>query len=158
MDGDSREISEPDQPGELCYRGPYVMIGYAETVDDLATAETLDELRTGDIGCRNAEGLYYLVGRSARFVKLFGMRIGLDDLESYARARGIAAACTGTDDKIVVAVVGAPLDQPAKRDFAEGLMIPLKHFVFLACSEIPRLGNGKVDYQTLLAQAERVET
>ena len=128
IDADGREISKPDEAGELCYRGPNVMIGYADSVADLATSTALDELRTGDIGCRNEAGLYYVVGRTARFVKPFGVRIGLDDLERYLSSLGLVAACTGSDDCIVVAIAGEDVDSNVGQILAEKLRLPLSHF------------------------------
>lgn len=88
--------------GELVYRGPNVMLGYAHGPDDLALGRTVTELRTGDIGRRQPDGLYEVVGRVGRFVKPFGLRIDLDRVEQVLAGLGYAAACTGDDDVIVI--------------------------------------------------------
>src|SRR5690606_2200605 len=67
--------------GELVYRGANVMLGYAETPADLALGRTIHELRTGDLARRTSTGLYEVVGRRSRFIKLFGLRIDLDQVE-----------------------------------------------------------------------------
>lgn len=43
--------------GELVYRGPNVMMGYAHRPEDLALGSEVDVLRTGDIARRGADGL-----------------------------------------------------------------------------------------------------
>lgn len=50
IDEDANEMFEHNKRGELCIRGPTVMVGYL--TNPKATAETLDQdgwLRTGDI-------------------------------------------------------------------------------------------------------------
>ena len=70
---------QPDDVGELVYRGPNVMMGYAQHPDDLAEGALLDELRTGDLARFHADdGVFEIVGRRSRFVKPFGLRIDLD--------------------------------------------------------------------------------
>ena len=96
-----------DGTGELVYRGPNVMMGYANSAADLGKGPELDELRTGDIALRKSNGLYQIVGRAARFVKLFGIRVDLQRIESVLEADGLAVCATGTDDQLVVAVEGS---------------------------------------------------
>ena len=53
------------------------------------------------IGMR--DGCYYIVGRMGRFLKLFGMRIGLDECEQIIKGKyPIECACVGTDEKMTV--------------------------------------------------------
>ena len=47
-----------DAVGELVYRGPNVMMGYAHGPADLALGKTVDTLHTGDIARRGPDGLY----------------------------------------------------------------------------------------------------
>ena len=75
-----------DDVGELIYRGPNVMLGYAERPEDLALGRTIDELATGDLARYDPVGdVYEIVGRSSRFVKPFGVRVDLDAFESWLR-------------------------------------------------------------------------
>nr|MDQ3385790.1 AMP-binding protein [Actinomycetota bacterium] len=78
-----------DGVGELVFEGPNVMLGYAEGPADLAEGATTAELRTGDLARRTPEGLYEVVGRRSRFVKLFGLRIDLDQVELVLRGAGV---------------------------------------------------------------------
>ena len=68
-------IDVPEVPGELVYRGPNVMMGYAERRADLARGAEIEALRTGDLAVRRADGCYRIVGRLSRFSKLAGLRV-----------------------------------------------------------------------------------
>lgn len=104
-DGDIIEGSE--ETGELRYIGPNVMMGYAAEVEDLADADGQGGvLMTGDLGRRDEDGYYYVVGRLKRFIKVFGNRIGLDEVEAQLREENYDVAVTGRDDLLVVAFRG----------------------------------------------------
>ncbi len=85
------ENAGEDGVGELVYRGPNVMMGYAEAPEDLAAASTLAELRTGDLARRHEDGLFEVVGRVSRFVKVFGLRVDLDRVQRLLAGEGIDA-------------------------------------------------------------------
>jgi peptidoglycan/LPS O-acetylase OafA/YrhL len=142
--------------GELIYRGPNVMMGYAYEREDLERGPELDELATGDIAVRTRDGLFRIVGRSSRIVKPFGLRVSLDDLESILAADGIPAAVTGNDGLIVVAVTSAPPDDLASC-LALRLKLPEGLFHVSLYGDLPRLPNGKTDYRAILdaASAQR---
>lgn len=146
--------------GEIVYRGPNVMLGYAESPADFARGRDSDVLHTGDVARRirtDGDGdLYEIVGRRSRFVKPFGQRIDLDHLGSLLRTAGYAAEVTGTDDLLVVAVPGSPdaAAVAAVRALVVGrVQLPGGAVAVLAVDEVPRLANGKVDHQTLIARA-----
>src|SRR5919107_1912913 len=91
---------------ELVYCGPNVMLGYAEQPEDLALGRMVTELPTGDLARRGASGLYEIVGRRSRFVKIVGLRVDLGQVERLLGDLGVAAAAAGTDDAVVAAVEG----------------------------------------------------
>ncbi|WP_230205318.1 AMP-binding protein [Parafrankia elaeagni] len=151
-------VPDPDQPsrGELIYRGPNVMMGYAAGVADLAAGATVQALATGDIARRAPDGLYEIVGRASRFVKLFGLRIDLDRTELLLAEHGLNAACVGTDDQLTAVVAtadGADLDQAAAV-LTSRLRLPVSHVRVLAVKDIPRRPNGKIDYPALRTLTE----
>lgn len=95
-----RNDAPPSEPatGEVVYEGPNVMMGYASGSGDLQHGDELHGvLRTGDIGYLDDERFLYLVGRSKRIAKVFGLRINLDELELLIREHGPAAVVAGTD-------------------------------------------------------------
>ena len=72
---DGATIDEASTPGELVYYGANVMMGYAETREDLAKGDEMKgRLPTGDIAIRDEEGFYTIVGRKKRFLTMFGKR------------------------------------------------------------------------------------
>src|SRR5690606_20996277 len=77
-----------DGSGEVVVRGPGVMMGYAEHTDDLALGAMLTELRTGDLGRVDRNGVLRIVGRRSGFVKVMGLRIDLASVESALEAAG----------------------------------------------------------------------
>ena len=102
-----------DDEGELIYHGPNVMLGYAQSPEDFALGRTIDYLCTGDLARRRPDGLYEIVGRRSRFLKLFGLRVDLDQLEHRLRLDGIQALCTGDDTGLIVAVAKGTPDPAA---------------------------------------------
>ncbi|NQZ60076.1 MAG: AMP-binding protein, partial [Lentisphaeraceae bacterium] len=145
-----REITETDTAGELVYSGPNVMMGYAESRSDLIKPAEVKELRTGDIACKNNEGLYYIVGRQSRFLKLFGLRINLDEVETFLRRQGYEAICGGTDQQLVV--LSTNIGQAAKIKEMIISQYKLSPTVVTAIEEdkIPLLPSGKINYKKLI--------
>ncbi|MET0473562.1 MAG: non-ribosomal peptide synthetase [Mycobacterium sp.] len=143
----------PDDVGELVYRGPNVMMGYAHRPADLASGPTVDVLRTGDVARRNASGLYEIVGRISRFVKLYGLRIDLQQVEASLRADGVTAICTDGDGVLLVAATDRPVgcDVGLLAAGASGLARSAVRVIDV--DEIPRLPTGKPDFQRLREMA-----
>jgi acyl-CoA synthetase (AMP-forming)/AMP-acid ligase II len=141
----------PDSPdpwtGELVYAGPNVMMGYAEGPADLAQGRVVTELRTGDLARVNQAGLIEIVGRRSRFVKLFGLRIDLQQTEELLAAAGHVAACVGDDNALQIAVVGsAHASETVRRLVAQRFGLPGHAIAVCAVSDLPRLESGKPDY------------
>ena len=141
-----------DGTGELVYRGANVMMGYAHDVDDLARGATVDALRTGDIARRGRDGLYEVIGRTSRFVKIYGLRIDLQQVETMLRHQGVPALCTDNGDRLAVA---ACADDPVDvRRLTSGVTGLPAGVIDAACvQELPTLPSGKPDYQTARALA-----
>ncbi len=137
--------------GELVYSRPNVMLGYAQTPEDLRLGRTMDELRTGDLARRNADGLYEVVGRRSRFVKIVGLRVDLGQVERILLDLGIQAASAGTDKLLVVAVEGEHDPALLGKLLAQGMGLPRAALEVHAVRELPRLVSGKLDYPAVLA-------
>ena len=156
LDDDGRPVDEADVPGQLVYSGPNVMMGYAERTEDLALDETPAQLHTGDIASRTRDGLFYIVGRTTRFVKLFGLRVNLDDLETQLQVSLPGARCAGDDQRIVIAVLEEQRHAAviAMGELARATHLPEFVFRITVLSSIPLLRTGKADYVAILATAE----
>jgi acyl-CoA synthetase (AMP-forming)/AMP-acid ligase II/acyl carrier protein len=152
--------------GELVYRGPNVMLGYAEGSDHLALGRTVHELHTGDLGRRTPDGLFVVVGRASRFLKLFGLRVDLDRTETLLAERGVVAVCTGDDRAVVIgvettALAGLDPDAalPDRVERLRGLVssllgLPRRAVRVVVAEELPRLASGKPDLRRLRASAD----
>jgi len=138
-----------DDVGELVYRGPNVMMGYAHGPADLELGKTVETLRTGDIARLCPDGLYEVVGRNSRFVKMYGLRIDLQQIEAALRGRGMRAFCASDDDALVVAVAGGQDDRDVQRAAAEAAGVPAGAVRVVTVDELPLLPSGKPDYETV---------
>ena len=138
-----------DGAGELVYQGPNVMMGYAQSRADLALGSTLAELRTGDIARQGADGLYEVIGRASRFVKMYGLRIDLHQLEAQLRGRGVTALCTGDGDRIALAYSGAPGESEVSRAAADVAGLPPAAVTAVRVTTLPRTASNKPDYRAV---------
>ncbi len=99
------EITESEIQGELVYQGENVALGYACCHDDLIKEdEWKGVLHTGDVAKRDSDGYYYITGRKKRFIKLFGNRVNLDEVERLLKDQfeGVDFACSGRDDNLKI--------------------------------------------------------
>lgn len=102
-DREGCSITDLNVEGELVYFGENVSLGYATNIDDLALGDQNNKiLHTGDIAYKGESGYYYITGRKKRFLKLFGIRVGLDQLENSLNALGVNCICGGKDDQLKV--------------------------------------------------------
>jgi acyl-CoA synthetase (AMP-forming)/AMP-acid ligase II len=146
LDGEA----DPDV-GELVYTGPNVMLGYADGPADLAAGRTVAELHTGDVARCGADGLYEIVGRRSRFVKVFGLRIDLHRVEAGLEADGVTACCVARDEELVVAVEAAGQRTHLGRLIAQRCGLPPRAVRVVVVPRLPRLPSGKVDHRAVAA-------
>jgi hypothetical protein len=145
---------ELDGVGELVYRGPNVMLGYANGPADLALGRTVDELRTGDLARQLPNGMFEIVGRVSRFVKLFGRRVDLDQVERDLETGGVEARCAGSDRQLVVAVCSVEDVETAQRFLIDALGLTASVVRVCRFDDFPRLANGKIDYSAITQAGE----
>ena len=146
---DGSVIEEAGVDGELVYSGPNVTLGYATCRSDLAKGdERAGVLHTGDIARRDNDGFYYITGRKGRFLKVYGNRVGLDELESILARNGITAACTGEDDHVRIYVESRSAKQAVEVAALE-TGLNQKAFEGIELSELPRSSAGKLRYSEL---------
>ena len=150
IDDQGAVIDQPDVPGELCYRGPNVSLGYATCREELANGDDNGGvLHTGDVAKRDAEGFYYIVGRKKRFLKIFGNRVNLDEVQALLLKRGIESACVGKDDAMKVYVVTGTDCNAVRQLLAELTHLNQSAFTVLNIDAIPRNDAGKILYSKL---------
>lgn len=132
--------------GELIYRGPNVMMGYATEENHLSEAATTDKLMTGDIAEVTSDGLFRIIGRAKRFIKILGKRISLDQVESFLAESGVKCVAAGNDSKLVLLVSSGDLSY-AKNQVCFKFSLPVRGVIVEPIDSIPLLPSGKIDYR-----------
>jgi acyl-CoA ligase (AMP-forming) (exosortase A-associated) len=166
------ELCKPGEVGELVQRGSTVSLGYWERPELTAAmfrphpfvpADQRDGEKvcySGDLVMTDEEGFLYFVGRRDTMIKSSGYRISPTEVEEalFQSGRVGGAAVIGVPDELLGQHIKAflvPKEQPPTDPgeiialCAERLpryMVP-KTIEYL--DELPKMPNGKVDYQTL---------
>ena len=152
IDMDGNPITTPNTEGEMCYRGRNVTMGYARCREDLLKGDERNGfIRTGDLAYFDEDGCYYIVGRMGRFLKLFGMRVGLDECERIVKGKfqGLECACVGTDEKMLVYLKDETYKELVKEELVARLKLVAKSFEVRIIKEIPKNEAGKTLYAKL---------
>ncbi|WP_214567793.1 AMP-binding protein [Aliiroseovarius lamellibrachiae] len=147
---------ERSSEGNLVVNSPSIMMGYAETADDLSKGDQMaGKLMTGDLVEEPELGLFRIIGRKNRFIKLQGNRVSLSDVEIKLGELGFPVCCSGEDDTLVVFTEQSDTD--IIRSTAIGLFsFPTRSLKVVHIEAFPRRSNEKIDYAALqlLAQEE----
>lgn len=152
MDEDGSVITKPDQTGELVYEGANVTMGYAECGEDLILGDTRGGvLHTGDMARADADGYYYIVGRKKRFLKIYGNRVNLDEMDRLIKGAfdGIDCAAGGVDDHLYIFVTDAGQAETVKHFVVEKTRLNPAAFRMVVLDEIPKNDAGKTLYREL---------
>lgn len=152
---DGTEITGWGMTGELVYEGPNVMMGYARNRADLSLGQGSRRLCTGDMAERTEVGYFRLVGRAKRFVKLYGLRINLDQIDRALEADGLAGLAVGVDDALVVMTTVPDQSDRIRMRVAALCGVPEASVAVHPMADVPLLANGKTD---LRAVADRART
>lgn len=146
---DGSKIESIEEEGELIYKGPNVMLGYAGNRESLHGVTPLSELATGDTGKRNSEGLFTLTGRLKRFIKLYGQRINLDELEARFRSDGYEVLCTGQDQALLLGCLDDTSEEALKIWVHQHLAVHPGVVEVRQLDERPVTSSGKTDYTAI---------
>jgi long-chain acyl-CoA synthetase len=95
----SDEILPPDEPGEICVRGPNLMAGYHNQPDETAKVLRGGWLHTGDIGTIDADGYLFVVDRVKDMIIRGGLNVYPHDVEEVLHQHPAVAEA---------AVIGVP--------------------------------------------------
>lgn len=150
---DGAEVIAPKKNGEIVYKGDNVMLGYAENLEDLSKGDELKGvLFTGDLGYKDEDGFFYVTGRMKRFIKIYGLRINLDEVQKMIENHfGISAACSGKDEllKILVQAEDHLTEVKVKEEVMKMYKLNFKSLVVKSTNQIPTNTNGKYDYNRI---------
>ena len=146
IDNQGEETFEGEATGEMVYRGENVTLGYAKTREDLMKGdENHGVMHTGDIAHRDADGCYFIVGRMKRFLKIFGLRIGLDEIENLIRSHfDTDCYCSGTDEKLTVKITNQKIAEEIPTFIEEKTHLFHQKVEVVLVDKILRNESGKV--------------
>jgi len=153
-DDDGNHVAQGES-GELCAKGPQVMLGYWNNIE--ATNETMTQdgyFKTGDIAMLDDKGFFHIVDRKKDMILVSGFNVYPNEIEAeIAKMPGILeSACIGIeDDKTGEAVKVFVVRQDDNiteqdiitfcRESLAAYKIP-KQIVFI--TEIPKSSVGKL--------------
>lgn len=155
QDENGQVITQVDVPGQLVYKGPNVSMGYASGYEDLAKGdERGGVLLTGDVAKRDKDGDYYIVGRLKRFIKLFGNRVNLQDVEAHILVAGYRVACSGQDNRLEIYAPDITEEQSLeiKKRVIEFLQVAPIAVAVYGIQVLPMNEAGKIRYAELKPQ------
>ncbi len=156
-------VTDPDVTGEICVRGTSLALGYYQ--NPAKTAEVFCQnpcnnnyperiYRTGDLGRRGTDGLYYFLSRKDDQIKHMGHRIELGEVEAVVSALPFihAACCLYHEEKEAI-VLFYQSAGPCQREILKegGKMLP-KYMLpsrFVHFHSLPMTKNGKIDRTAL---------
>lgn len=158
----------PDQPGELVHAGPLVAKGYWQDAERTAarfkSAPAWSDyggtaVWSGDTVRRDAEGLFYFVGREDETIKSSGHRISPLEVEEAALASGVVteAVAHAIPDQslgqaIRLIVRGSGDTATLTAHFKRQLPSHMQPTIIDWRAEMPRNANGKIDRAVLKAE------
>ncbi|HLM24794.1 MAG TPA: AMP-binding protein [Pyrinomonadaceae bacterium] len=157
----------PGDRGEICVRGPQVMIGYLNNPE--ATAQTIDSdgwLHTGDIGYADDDGHFFIVDRAKELIKYKGLQVAPAELEAVLLSHpsvADAAVIPCPDDEAGevpkgIIVLKEPTDPQALLEFVAERVAPhkrIRHLEFV--DKIPKSPSGKI-LRRVLVEMEKAKT
>ncbi len=101
-DDDGHSLPQGDS-GEICIKGPNVMVGYYNQPDENRKAFTADGfMRTGDVGIMDARGYTKIVDRKKDMILVSGFNVFPNELEN------VISLCPGV---VECAAIGVPDDK-----------------------------------------------
>jgi len=136
--------------GEMVVESAGVMMGYAHAAEDLATGDVLGgRLATGDLAMRGADGLLRIVGRASRIIKVYGLRVNADEVETRLAALGHHAMCFGSDDALRVLIEATGDAAAVRQQIVELFSLPPRGIEVRSGTSPERTASGKLSADAL---------
>jgi long-chain acyl-CoA synthetase len=153
-DDDNNEMPYGER-GELCARGPQVMVGYWNRPEETAQVMTPDGFfRTGDIAVMDSEGLIKIVDRKKDMISVSGFKVFPNEVEDIAMLQGgiVECAAVGVPDqhsseavKLFVVKKSPELSEQDIRGYMAGKLAGYKMPKYIEFrTELPKTNVGKI--------------
>ncbi len=151
VDEEGKVITQPYATGELVYEGKNVTLGYAESGEDLIKGdERQGRLETGDMAQFDEDGYYFIVGRKKRFLKIYGNRVNLDEIDRMIKSEfEIEVASSGVDDHMYIFITEGKLSESVREFVVSKTKLNAVAFKIVVIDEIPKNDTGKTLYKEL---------
>jgi fatty-acyl-CoA synthase len=154
------DLVPPGEVGEICVRGPGVMLGYHKMPEQTAEALRGDWLHTGDLACRDGNGFFYIIDRKKDMIVSGGFNVYSREIEEViAQAPAVSAvAVIGVPDEkwgeavkaVVVARPGESIDPQSLMDLVRSKKGPHQTPKSMDVVErLPLTSVGKIDKKAL---------
>lgn len=143
-----KSIDDILNEGEIVYAGRNVCLGYCDELNDLARGDDNNGiLYTKDIGYIDKDGYIYITGRKADFVKLYGRRISLYNIERMLETEyGIKAIVSFVENQITI-VLESKYKQEIpniEKKLYRQLHLASRDIVIRTVKQFKRTYNGKM--------------
>lgn len=153
IDDDENEVALGDR-GEICVKGPQVMIGYQNRPEETAESFTANGyLKTGDIGIMDEKGFIKIVDRKKDMILVSGFNVYPNEIEEAMSEHPAVVECgaigipnddRGEEPKLFVVKKGDVTEQELL-DFGKKQLTGYKrprHIQFV--DELPKSNVGKI--------------
>lgn len=152
---DANQEVGPGEPGELCVRGPQVMLGYYNRPDE--TAKVLDPdgwLHTGDVAIHDENGYFKIVDRKKDMILVSGFNVYPNEIEAVVSAHpgvlevaaiGVPSEATGEAVKVFIVKRDGNLTEQQVIDFCHDKLTGYKRPKLVEFRDsLPKSNVGKI--------------
>lgn len=164
IDKDDRVTRLPvGEIGEVCIRGPQVMLGYLNRPDETDNVLRNGRLHTGDLGYMDADGYFYIVDRLKEMIIVGGYNVYPRNVEEVLYTHPSVAECAviglehPTRGQMIKAYVvlkeGASFDEVAMKAYLrEHMSAYAVPHAFEVRANLPKSAVGKILKKELVAE------
>jgi long-chain acyl-CoA synthetase len=149
----------PNTPGEICIRGPQVMLGYWQRPEETAKMIRDGWLHTGDIGIYTEDGFFKIVDRKKNMILVSGFNVYPSEIEDVVAAHPgvLEVACVGVPDeksgevpKLFIVKRDPALNEEAVLKYCREKLTNYKVPKYVEFrTELPKTNVGKILHRTL---------
>jgi len=147
------KIEDKDEKGigEIVVKGSSIMLGYYQ--NNTATEEvfTGEWFHTGDLGYLE-NGYLYITGRKSRFIKIYGKRVSLDEIQMSIENHMLVkkCVCIQKNDQLYIFISQNGSEKGKIVSFLwEKYRIWKERLSFIFVEEFPYNEYGKIQYSKL---------
>ena len=150
-DKNGKKINQSNKIGELVYSGKNVFMGYSNNLNDLSKGDVNNGIfKTGDYAYKDKNDYYFITGRKDRYIKIYGMRVNLDEFEDIITKYGVENICTQKKhDKILIYVKNFNKNEQLKKYLIKLTKLPPSSLEIKRVKKFKLNKNLKISYNEL---------